>query len=285
MLLKIVAASSYDQEGTVVPVNSGNTVLLDNDVASIQLSVNIKGFAGSHEHKENSHPDLESEEQQKLLANEKLNITLQVKPKQDIQGHQLLFGNDFGYPLRDFLPYGTAAGLRVFKYMVDPSVDGDLYAEKPWLYGKALSSFNLVNSSQNDNLPSKTGLPKEDLKLLDTTKLSAAVSSESARRKKFFTNADNLQNVTLLKDHYYLFVFHTNILSLQDNQFKISLPGGFELDLQNYLNNKVVEGHSNVRWVLKYNESQAPAGVDRGVPLAVITFQLVNEENDLSTKG
>ncbi|VVT51966.1 uncharacterized protein SAPINGB_P003272 [Magnusiomyces paraingens] len=61
-----------------------------------------------------------------------------------IYGDDLVWGNDFDEPIRDYLPYGAGIGLEIMKRVIDPSVDGDIYCDKPYLYGSALTSFNKI---------------------------------------------------------------------------------------------------------------------------------------------
>lgn len=55
-----------------------------------------------------------------------------------------MFGNDFDTPIRDRLPPGFGTALRIVRWMVDPGIEGDVYADKPFLYGNALSSVNVL---------------------------------------------------------------------------------------------------------------------------------------------
>lgn len=55
-----------------------------------------------------------------------------------------MFGNDFDTPIRDRLPPGFGTALRIVKWAVDPGIEGDVYADKPFLYGNALSSVNAL---------------------------------------------------------------------------------------------------------------------------------------------
>lgn len=55
-----------------------------------------------------------------------------------------MFGNDFDGPIRDRLPPGFGTALRIVKWAVDPGISGDVYADKPFLYGNALSSVNVL---------------------------------------------------------------------------------------------------------------------------------------------
>lgn len=64
----------------------------------------------------------------------------------------MLWGNDFDESIKDQLPYGSGVGLNIMKHTVDPSIEGDIYCDKPYLYGSALSSFNKVHVSKTKQL-------------------------------------------------------------------------------------------------------------------------------------
>ncbi|KAG4427845.1 hypothetical protein IFR05_016670, partial [Cadophora sp. M221] len=69
-------------------------------------------------------------------------IAFRFTPKKTINGDDLVFGNDFDHPIRDRLPPGFNTAFRIVKWVVDPGLDGDVYADKPYLYGPAASSVN-----------------------------------------------------------------------------------------------------------------------------------------------
>jgi hypothetical protein len=60
-----------------------------------------------------------------------------------VNGNNLVFGNDFDHPVRDILPPGFNAALRIVQWTLDPGLDGDVYADKPYLYSPALASWDL----------------------------------------------------------------------------------------------------------------------------------------------
>lgn len=55
-----------------------------------------------------------------------------------------MFGNDFDGPIRDRLPPGFGTALRIVEWAIDPGISGDVYGDKPFLYGNALSSVNAL---------------------------------------------------------------------------------------------------------------------------------------------
>ena len=60
-------------------------------------------------------------------------IALQGRFLESVSVDDLMFGNTFDKPIRDSLPYGTAAALKAVHY-IDPSLEQDLYADKPWAW-------------------------------------------------------------------------------------------------------------------------------------------------------
>ncbi|KAJ4292860.1 hypothetical protein N0V88_005518 [Collariella sp. IMI 366227] len=70
----------------------------------------------------------------------------------------LQFGNDFDHPIRDRLPPGFGTAMNIVKWWIDPGLEGDPYADNPYLYGPALSSFNTVYVGEGEHDPSKGGL-------------------------------------------------------------------------------------------------------------------------------
>jgi hypothetical protein len=75
-----------------------------------------------------------------------------------ISGHDLQFGNDFDRPIRDRLPPGFSYAMNIVKWWIDPGLDGDPYADRPYLYGPALSSFNTVHIGPGEHDAKKGGL-------------------------------------------------------------------------------------------------------------------------------
>ena len=79
-----------------------------------------------------------------LYKSQEFSVTFAFQLKKAISGDSLIFGNDFDNPIRDRLPPGFNTALRIVKWMIDPGIYGDAYADKPHLYGPALSSLNCL---------------------------------------------------------------------------------------------------------------------------------------------
>ena len=59
-----------------------------------------------------------------------------------------MFGNDFEYPIKDRLPPGFNTAFKIVKWGIDPGLEGDFFADKPYLYGPLLSSINVLRIGQ-----------------------------------------------------------------------------------------------------------------------------------------
>ncbi|KAI1823245.1 hypothetical protein F4861DRAFT_511492 [Xylaria intraflava] len=79
-----------------------------------------------------------------------------------ISGHDLQFGNDFDHPIRDRLPPGFSYAMNIVKWWIDPGLEGDPYADTPYLYGPGLSSFNTIHVGTGKHDPENGGLCFEE---------------------------------------------------------------------------------------------------------------------------
>ena len=81
-----------------------------------------------------------------------LRINIEFTPKEDINGSNFAFGNDFTYPIRDYVPVGLLnTGLKLFNWFINDSVKGDPYPDKPYLYGPGISSFTYMAIKNPDD--------------------------------------------------------------------------------------------------------------------------------------
>ncbi|PHH80614.1 hypothetical protein CDD80_617 [Ophiocordyceps camponoti-rufipedis] len=163
-VLRVTAGSSYDETSHVeVPVNRTEPVRIHSTLADIELSVRIRNYHGL--------PRASPETSAYFSAsphdanNDQYSIAFRFTPlepqncsDQGISGLDLQFGNDFDRPIRDRLPPGFSAALSFVKWWVDPGLDGDPYADQPYLFGPALSSFNHLYVGPGEYDEAKGGL-------------------------------------------------------------------------------------------------------------------------------
>lgn len=165
-VLRITAGPSYDATTHVeVPVNNPEPTSIKGDSADIQLNVRIHNYSGlplgspstsayfstePHAHNQDQYSiSLRFTPHKSVSHKDELSRTAEDTrvgtADEGISGRDLQFGNDFDRPIRDKLPPGFNTALSIVRWWIDPGLDGDAYADKPYLYGPALSSFNSLH--------------------------------------------------------------------------------------------------------------------------------------------
>jgi hypothetical protein len=131
------------------------------------------------------------------INKDQYSIAFKFSPKSNINGDDLVFGNDFDHPIRDRLPPGFNYAFKIVKWVVDPGLDGDVYADQPYLYGPAASSVNTLHVAGKGTV---SGEAEHDAGLVFTEggdyegmkmRGEKGVPETEAARKKHFLNVDN----------------------------------------------------------------------------------------------
>jgi len=146
--------------------------------------------------------------------------------------------------------------------MIDPGLDGDMYSDKPYLYGPALSSWNILRFGEKIPETDKQG--KEGWKLPQTLhedviveggdgsgeelRASLSVPTDSAARKKYFLDEYRRKDFTFEAGRLYQSDFGNPYLCFND--FSLKLPG-FHLDVLKYMDDKA----HDLRYTLKNREN------------------------------
>lgn len=154
--LKVTAGADYNLKAhQAVPVN-GETTRIENEHAIVSLCVRIQDYTGNIPSRlfsqgaklinqigypENS-PSTSPYFNHPLHEKDLYSICFSIIFKERVNGNNLVFGNDFDHPIRDMLPPGFNAALRMVKWTLDPGLDGDVYADNPYLYSPALASWD-----------------------------------------------------------------------------------------------------------------------------------------------
>jgi hypothetical protein len=154
--LRVTAGPEYGTH-TPVPVNSGQPLTIATDAATVTLSVHIKSYrappqprwppgpGGPPTGNANSPPPADGDYFKTAAhASARYGLRFSLTPRRPLRGADVLLGNDFDAPVRALLPPGFGAALRVVGTLVDPGLEGDPYAERPFLYGALGSSANVL---------------------------------------------------------------------------------------------------------------------------------------------
>ncbi|KAI0474697.1 hypothetical protein F4859DRAFT_76431 [Xylaria cf. heliscus] len=150
-----------------------------------------------------------------------------------ISGHDLQFGNDFDHPIRDRLPPGFSYAMNIVKWWIDPGLDGDPYADMPYLYGPGLSSFNNIHIGAGDYDPDKGGLYFEEGGDEAGIEARRAIGAPDGakERKKWALNNDSKDKWVFEYGKTYCVDFFNPYLDF--SEFSLRLPG-FTLPIMKY---------------------------------------------------
>ncbi|KAI8220543.1 UPF0590 protein [Colletotrichum sp. SAR 10_99] len=163
-ILRVTAGPNYDADSqTEVPVNTPKPVKISTPLADIELNVRIQNYAGLPRKSPTTSSYFSTEPHSS--NNDQYSISFRFTPKkpegsseQGISAADLQFGNDFDHPIRDRLPPGFNTAMNIVKWWIDPGLEGDAYADTPYLYGPALSSFNVIHAGAGTYDEEKGGL-------------------------------------------------------------------------------------------------------------------------------
>ncbi|GAA5959208.1 hypothetical protein JCM21900_004260 [Sporobolomyces salmonicolor] len=238
---------------------------ISSDAWEGSVSVRLKDYHGPKGHDGRKQPKEPFEK-----PGDTWSIAFEGRWKQDTDVDEILFGNVWQKPIRDYLPYGTSAALRFVRY-VDPSLSCDLYADKPW----ALSPlFATLQSLSAQNVPADAPLPAftpssfpEDLTplLAGDPAAAAALHGAPAQRRAHFAHeahrrglAPLARDVLLRGDFSHGFVDFATLA--------LALPGGLSFSLAKYWNGEPVVFSCQRR--------------RDGATFFVVTFELLDDEGD-----
>lgn len=105
-----------------------------------------------------------------------------------------MFGNDFDHSLKERLPPGSNLMLKAVKSLVDPGLEGDLYADRPYLYGPLGSSINklwigkqLEMGEDGEGMLVEEGGDRGGMEL----RKQSDVPEDEAGRRKWFLQKEN----------------------------------------------------------------------------------------------
>lgn len=240
-VLRVTAGPDYDEDTHVeVPVNKPEPIRIKSDKADIELNVRIQNYHGLPRDSPSTSSYFETEPH--AYNQDQYSISLRFTPHKPasageddsgIQGQNLQFGNDFDQPIRDRLPPGFNTAMNIVKWWIDPGLDGDAYADRPHLYGPALSSFNAMNVGPGEFDEAKGGLWIEEGGDDDGVKTREEVGMPATgkARMKWALGAGKKEAWLFEYERTYSFDFFNPYLDFAN--LALRLPG-FHLPIVNY---------------------------------------------------
>ncbi|PGH03043.1 hypothetical protein AJ79_07476 [Helicocarpus griseus UAMH5409] len=260
--LTVNAGPSYDRSThKPVAVNSPVPHLIDTPHATIDLRVRIQDFTGLPASSPRTSPYFTHP----TRANDQYSIAISLIPKHPVSGSDLVFGNDFDHPIRHNLPPGTNQALKIVRWSIDPGLEGDAYADKPYLYGPALSSWNYLRVCGTGS----GGVEKEEVIEEggedggEEVRRELGVPDDAAGRKRWFLDEGRRGEWVFERGRLYKADFGNGYLGFND--FSLRLPG-FHIHVAKYIDEK----NHQLRYVLKNKRT--------GDVYFVLTFTLLLDE-------
>ena len=256
--LRVTAGPAYDESTHfLVSPNTDKIYTIDTPQINLTFAIRIQNFSGLPD----GSPSISKYFDHPLHKSDQYSIAFSFIPKVDIPGDQLVFGNDFDRPIRDRLPPGFNQAFRIVKWFVDPGLEGDVYADKPYLYGPVLSSWNylrigdkIVDPERHDinssfKVPNAEQFWDEVVEegadgTGEETRTTLSIPADAAARKKHFLTASHREAFTFEKGRLYQSDFGNPYLDFND--FSLKLPG-FSLNVVKYIDAKTHE----LRYTLK----------------------------------
>lgn len=243
-LLRVTAGPSYDASThTVLPVNTSESTLIESAHCSSRVKVRIQQYRGLPRNSPTTSPYFAHP----AHTHDQYSIAFTFVPHESVSGAALVFGNDFDRPIRDRLPPGFGTAFRIAKWAVDPGLDGDPYADKPYLYSPLVATITRLSvgpqakkTSKEQTNHSRGGYEVgEDNDVIieegaeedgGSIRRGKGMPDSAAERKKWAYNEKG--NWTWEKGRTYSCDFFNPHLDF--NNFSLKLPG-FSLPVLGYL--------------------------------------------------
>lgn len=239
-VLRITAGPAYDEaQQTEVAINTPSPTKITTDLADIELNVRIHNYTGLPRNSPTTSPYFSTEPH--AYNQDQYSISFRFTPKKPagdadgkgIKASDLQFGNDFDHPIRDRLPPGFNTAMSIVRWWIDPGLEGDAYADQPYLYGPALSSFNTISVGPGEYDESKGGLwfeeggDEEGVKFRD----EVGAPATGKARMKWALKADSKEKWVFEYDKTYGMDFFNPYLDF--STLALKLPG-FQLPIMRY---------------------------------------------------
>lgn len=221
-----------------VVVNGPDALAFENDHVRVKLRVSIRDYTGLPRDAPRrsayfDHPSRRSD----LYS-----IAFSFVPKHRLSAVDARWGNDFDHPIRHRLPPGFNTAFRIVKDFIDPGLECDAYADRPWLLGPALSCWFAFRVGDKVEPGADFAAPGDDPPLSEGGDGSGAalrqqlgLPEDATARRKYFLNQQNRESLVFEQDRLYQADFFNPYLDF--NKFAVCLPG-FSLGVTRFIDDK-----------------------------------------------
>jgi len=207
--LKVTAGPNYTDQKPIA-INTEKATHIDSAHCSANLIVRIQNYRG----KPIGSPKTSPYFSQAPHTSDLYSLSFTFTPKEDINAHDLVFGNDFDHPIKDKLPPGFQQAFNLVKWFIDPGLYGDVYSDEPYLYGPLLSSINTFRiGSKEDKEQEKIEEARANEELVvfaegadgdgQEARKESGMPAAAAARKKHYLTEQHLKDFTFEKGREY----------------------------------------------------------------------------------
>ncbi|KAH9842856.1 uncharacterized protein C8Q71DRAFT_224487 [Rhodofomes roseus] len=245
--LRVTAGPSLDPDTQqVVRVNTAEPCAFENDFMKVEVKVRIKNFKGlpstcpPTDATYFSHP---------LHTSDRYSIAFSFIPKRTLPAHSAFWGNEFSRPIRDRLPPGFNTAFNIVKKIIDPGLECDAYADRPWLLGPSLGcwfAFWVGEKAEEPGMPEiiKEGGEGSGLEV----RRKIGVPEDAKERRRWALNKENRAKLVFEQGREYRVDFFNPYLDF--SKFSVCLPG-FSVCVIKYIDDKT----HKLRYVFKDKET------------------------------
>ncbi|OCK89942.1 DUF1769-domain-containing protein [Cenococcum geophilum 1.58] len=281
-ILKVTAGPTYDPTTHQdVHVNNPTPVTISTSHLDARIHVRIKDYRGLP-----SSPPTSPYFTHPHHLHDRYSIAFTLRPKRALSGAHLVFGNDFDHPIRDRLPPLFDKAFGIVKWWIDPGLDGDVYGDKPFLYGPLLSSINVLRiGAKGEGAGAVEGEAEKAGEEVvfeegaegdgEVVRRELGVPEEPGARRKFFLQGERREEFVFEEGRVYACDFFNPYLDFND--FSLKLGYGLPtIGIISHWDGQPLRTHT-LRYVLKDRETNTE--------LFVVSFQLIPTEQSDTTTG
>ncbi|RLV95448.1 hypothetical protein JA1_001094 [Spathaspora sp. JA1] len=283
--LYITASNNYTTNFHIVGVNTTIPLEIPSEIGLFKLIINIKDFDGSKPHLSNSCYNLTDETyldgdeltfkrhaQDGLIPN--LRMQIEFTPNKDINGAELVFGNDATYSVKKYVPTMLVnTGLKLYNLFVTNSVQGNFSCEKPYLYGLALNNFNYMGIDNYMQVPTIIKQTGDAVVYEENVSRDFPLPNNTSNgRVKYFYQREACSEFVFKEGVAYNLQFDTNYIKMSNSKYSIRIPK-FDLSVNRFIN----ESMNNFNFTIKEGGHN---NVDEGNLGLVIKFTVRAEEEE-----
>lgn len=207
--LKVTAGPNYEDQKPI-PINTEESTHIDSPQCSANLTVRIQNYRGKPEGSPKTSPYFSKPPHTSDLYS----LSFTFTPKEDLNAHDIVFGNDFDHPIRDKLPPGFQQAFNLVKWFIDPGLYGDVYSDEPYLYGPLLSSINTFRVGPKEDKEQEKieeVRANEDMVVFEEgadadgeqARKESGMPETAAARKKHYLTEQHLKDFTFEKGREY----------------------------------------------------------------------------------